>query len=168
MAYANHFQHADDIVKHLNGVVPGLADPLLRVKYVGFVTVAACTVYELAIKEIFCEFGRKKHKVLGNVTASHFERINGRIKIKIIEDDYIVRFGSVYLERFRKRLKKAERAHMTSYRRDLRSEYSNLIQWRNDFAHDGKAPTTATYQEVVTAYEDGKTVIHCLAASMVR
>jgi glutathionyl-hydroquinone reductase len=168
MAYASHFKHADDIVAHLNGFVPGLADPLLRVKYTGFVAVAAVTVYELAIKDIFCEFGRKKHKVLGNFTKSYFKRINGRVKIKDIEEEYIVRFGEVYVDRFKKRLKRIEKAHMVAYRRDLRSAYSNLILWRNDFAHDGKAPTTATYQDVVTAYEDGKAVIHCLASSMVR
>ena len=52
MPYLDHFQHADDVVTHLNSVVPTIPDPLLRAKYVGFVSVAAVTVYELAIKEI--------------------------------------------------------------------------------------------------------------------
>ncbi|MDM0002706.1 HEPN domain-containing protein [Variovorax sp. J22P240] len=168
MAYKNHFKHADDLVGHLNGFVPGLSDPLLRVKYTGFVAVAAVTVYELAIKEIFCEFGRRKHKVLGSFTESYFERINGRIKIKNIEDDYVARFGKNYVDRFRKNLNGAVATHLATHKRDLRSGYSNLILWRNDFAHEGKAPTTATYPDVVIAYEDGKAVIDCLATSMVR
>lgn len=46
--------------------------------------------------------------------------------------------------------------------------YSNLILWRNNFAHVGNVPATATYAEVTQSYEDGKFVIHALAASMVR
>jgi hypothetical protein len=168
VAYADHFRHADDVVGHLSTVVPTLADPLLTVKYAGFVTVAAVTVYELAIKDIFCEFGRKKHKVLGAFTESYFDRINGRIKIKVIEDDYVSRFGKSYVLKFRKHLKTAEDSHMLTFKRDLRSAYSNLIVWRNDFAHEGRAPTTATYSDVVTAYEDGKLVVHALASAMVR
>ncbi len=168
MAYADHFRHADDIVSHLSGILPTLVDPLLRVKYVGFLAVAAVTVYELAIKEIFCEFGRKKHKVLGAFTESYFDRINGRIKIKVIEDEYVSRFGKSYVLKFRKHLKTAEQSLMLTSKRDLRSTYSNLIVWRNDFAHEGRAPTTATYGDVVTAYEDGKLVVHALASAMVR
>nr|VFK40809.1 MAG: hypothetical protein BECKSD772F_GA0070984_10748 [Candidatus Kentron sp. SD]VFK46531.1 MAG: hypothetical protein BECKSD772E_GA0070983_10758 [Candidatus Kentron sp. SD] len=42
------------------------------------------------------------------------------------------------------------------------------ITWRNDFAHEGKINTTATLNEVVSAYEDGKEIIHCLAETMRR
>ena len=162
------FKHADDVVAHLNGIVPNIPDPLLKIKYVGFLTVAAVTVYELVIKNIFIEFARKKHKVLGNFTERHFERINGRIKVKDIQDDYVSRFGDKYVNRFRSALDRTTRAHMFAHRRDIRSEYANLILWRNDFAHVGNVSTNATYAEVVMAYEDGKEVIRCLAEAMVR
>jgi len=168
MAYVDHFRHADGVIAHLNGVVPGLVDPLLKVKYTGFVTVAAVTVYELAIKEIFCEFGRRKHKVLGIFTESHFDRINGRVTLKNIKEDYCAKFGEIYVTRFKKRLDTCAKEHLASHRRDLRSAYSNLIIWRNSFAHEGNVPATATFAEAVQSYEDGKTVIHALAASMVR
>lgn len=168
MAYVDHFRHADDVIAHLNGVVPSLADPLLKVKYTGFVTVAAVTVYELAIKEIFCEFGRRKHKVLGKFTESHFDRINGRVTLDNIRKDYCARFGDVYVERFKKRLDATAKAHLLAHRRDLKNSYSNLIVWRNAFAHEGNVPATATYAEAVQAYEDGKAVIHALATTMTR
>ncbi len=168
MPYLDHFRHADDIIRHLNTIVPTLTDPLLVVKYTGFVAVAAVTVYELAIKEIFCEFGRRKHKVLGAFTESHFERINGRIALDNIRKEYCSRFGSGYVEKFKKRLDDAAKSHLIANRRDLKSAYANLIVWRNDFAHAGNVPGTATYAEVVQSYEDGKLVIHALATSMVR
>lgn len=168
MAYAEHFRHADDVIAHLNTVVPSITDPLLVAKYSGFAAVAAVTVYELAIKEIFCEFGRRKHKILGNFTESYFDRINGRISLRNIKEDYCPRFGDAYVAKFKKRLDTAAQQYLLVHRRDARSSYGNLIVWRNDFAHEGRAPATATYAEVVQAYEDGKLVIHTLAASMVR
>lgn len=168
MSYVNHFKHADDMVAHLQKLMPTISDPLLRAKYVGFVAVVAVTVYELALKEIFIEFGRSKHKVLGHFTEKHFERINGRIKIKMLQDDYIERFGDKYLKRFKKYLDKKSKTYFMTYHRDIKNSYSNIITWRNDFAHEGNTNSTATFDEVVMAYEDGKEVIHCLASSMHR
>ena len=159
MTYVTHFKHADDVVNHLNSVVPALTDPLLQAKYVGFVAVAAVTVYELAIKNVFIEFGTKKHRVLGNFTESYFDRINGKIRVKVIKDDYIMRFGERYKRRFEKNLEKIAKAYLQKNKRDIKSSYGNLITWRNDFAHKGKIRTTATYLEVVQSYEDGKEVI---------
>lgn len=168
MDYASHFRHADDVISHLNGVVPGLADPLLGMKYTGFVAVAAVTVYELAIKEIFCEFSRRKHNTFGKFAESYFGRINGRISLQNIKDDYCRRFGQRYVERFKRRLEADASNYLAAYRRDVRSAYSNLITWRNAFAHEGNVPSTATYADAVQSYEDGKTVIHALSTSMVR
>jgi len=168
MSYVNHFRHADDVIAHLNTVMPSIADPLLQAKYVGFVSVAAVTVYEQAVKEIFINFAQRKHKVLGNFTEAYFYRINGKIKIKVIHDEYISKFGDKYQKRFKKKLGKASKDYLLAYRRDVRSSYANLITWRNDFAHEGKINSTTTYREVVQAYEDGKEIIHCLAESMTR
>ncbi len=168
MAYIDHFQHADDVVNHLNTIVPTITDPLLKAKYVGFVSVVAVTVYEMAIKDIFIEFAHKKHKVLGNFTESYFDRINGKIKLKIIRDEYIKRFGIKYKTRFQRKLDERAREYLRVNHRDIKNSYANLIIWRNDFAHEGKINITATYEEVVQAYEDGKEIIHCLAACMTR
>lgn len=168
MAYTDHFQHADDIVAHLNGIVPTIVDPLLKAKYVGLVSVAAVTVYELAVKEIFIEFANNKHKVLGCFTEAFFDKINGRIKIKVINDDYIAKFGKKYQQKFKKNLELTAKLYFKNNHRDIKNSYTNLITWRNDFAHEGRINGTTTYPEVVQAYQDGKEVIRCLALSMNR
>ncbi len=168
MTYSDHFRHADDIIEHLDTVVPGINDPLLQAKYVGFVTIAAVTVYELDIKNIFIDFGHRKHKVFGSFTESHFNRINGRIKLRIIKDDYVARFGERYKKRFSKYLEQSSKIYLRQNRRDIRSSYGNLITWRNEFSHEGRLSTTATYTEAIQSYEDGKEIIHCLANCMVR
>jgi RiboL-PSP-HEPN len=168
MTYDLHFKHADDVIAHLNSVVPQLQDPLLESKYVGLVTIAAVTVYELAIKEIFCDFAQRKHIVFGTFIKAYFDRINGKIKRKVIEDEYLSKFGEKYVERFRKNLNQASISHLSSNGRDVHSAYANLITWRNAFAHEGTFSTTATYTEAVQSYEDGKIVIRCLAKALKR
>lgn len=168
MPYVDHFRHADEVIAHLDTIVPALPNPLLKTKYAGFVTIAAVTVYELAIKEIFCEFGRRKHKVLGAFSESYFKRINGRVTLDDIRKDYCMRYGDAYVTKFKARLDAKSKTHLAAHRRDVKSSYSNLIVWRNAFAHEGTVPATVTYSEVVQAYQDGKEVIHSLAASMVR
>jgi hypothetical protein len=93
---------------------------------------------------------------------------NGRISLKNIKEDYCPRFGDAYVARFKKRMDAAAEQHLLAHHRDARSSYGNLIVWRNDFAHEGRAPATATFAEVVQAYEDGKLVIHTLATAMTR
>jgi RiboL-PSP-HEPN len=168
MAYDSHFKHADDVVTHLNSIVPQLRDPLLESKYVGFVTIAAVTVYEMAIKDIFLEFAQRKHLIFGNFVKVYFERINGKIKKKVIEDEYLAKFGEKYVERFRRNIDSEARRHLGLHRRDVNSAYANLITWRNSFAHEGAIKTTATYIEAVQSYEDGKIVIRCLADALKR
>ena len=81
MAYQSNFAHADEIIAHLGGLRGPALDPLFESKYVGFVTVACVTVFEMAIKEILVSFADKKHHVLGNLVRSRCERMNGRIQI---------------------------------------------------------------------------------------
>lgn len=111
---------------------------------------------------------QKKHKVLGCFIENHFDRINGRITIDTIKKEYIKRFGMKYLYKFEKKLACASADYLHVNCRDIKSSYSNLIIWRNDFAHSGKINATSTYAEVVQAYTDGKEVIRCLAETMSR
>ena len=41
---------------------------------------------------------------------------------------------------------------------------ANITTWRNEFVHLGLDEWMVTFNEVVTAFEDGKELIHCLAA----
>jgi hypothetical protein len=166
MPYTDHFKLADDLVAHLNTIVHSINDPFISSRYVGFVSVVGVTVYELAIKEIFCEFGGKKHKVFGTFIERFFKRINGRIKIQIIVEDYLERFGGKYVNRFKKTTSEAEKNLLRSKNISIISSYNNLIQWRHLFAHEGTIPPTVTYDEAIKSYEAGKEVINCLANTM--
>jgi len=50
------FHLAEDTIDHLDTVLQGEPDPFILSRYVGLVSVAAVTVYELMIKDIFVTF----------------------------------------------------------------------------------------------------------------
>lgn len=168
MPYTDHFRLTDDLIQHLDPIVTALNDPFIETRYTGFLAVSSVTVLELALKTIFLEFAAAKHKVLGNFCAQYFERINGRIGIKTITDDYVAKFGSKYQVRFKKALNILEQQQLVSTGSSVKSSYGNLLTWRHEFAHEGSVPTQATYSEVRRAYFCGKDIMHCLAACMRR
>jgi hypothetical protein len=168
MAYTSHFTIADDMITHLNSIVGGITDPFISSRYVGFVSVSAVTVYELALKEIFIDFAQKKHNVFGTYAESHFDRINGRIKHQNIKDDYVGKFGIKYLKRYKKKVAETEKAFLISHGKSILNSYNNLITWRNDFAHEGHIPSTVTFNEVVDSYHLGKELIKSVADTMKR
>lgn len=168
MAYTDHYILADSVIAHINAAVAGIADQFLVSRYVGFVSVSAVTVYELAIKEIFISFAEKKHKVLGEFTRNYFDQINGRIKTRDIKERYLILFGEKYLKRFSKKLDAAENLSLQNSRISILTSYGNIITWRHQFAHEGQIPATATLGEAVRSYESGKEVIKCLAETMQR
>lgn len=166
MGYQKHFRLADDMIDHLDTVIDSIDDPFIASRYVGFVSVTAVTVYELAIKEIFYEFGEKTHKVLGTFTRNSFQRLNGRITIDDIRKEYIRKFGENYLEIFDKKTSEAEESKLKETKKSIKEYYSNIIKWRHSFAHEGIIPTTPTYHEITQSYKFGKEIIRCLAEAM--
>ncbi|NQT45875.1 MAG: hypothetical protein HQ593_00160 [Candidatus Omnitrophica bacterium] len=167
MPFDDHFKLTDDVISHLDTLIGGIADPFITSRYIGFISVSAATVYELSIKDIFCEFGTKKHKVLGNFTQKYFDKINGRIKTSFIKD-YIAAFGEKYVKRYRRKIEQKENELLKTEKISMMAAYNNIIEWRNLFAHEGKIPATVTYEEAIRSYNIGKEVIRCLAASMCR
>jgi len=166
MTYQDHFKLADDIISHVDTVIHEIADPFISSRYIGFISVSAVTVYELAIKEIFCDFASQEHEVLGSFVLSYFERINGQIKLQKIKEDYIPRFGQKYVDKFKAKIEESELEILKTSKRSIKNSYNNIIEWRNQFAHKGDIPPTATYQEAIDSYFTGKEVIHCLSATM--
>ncbi|MGD0191223.1 MAG: HEPN domain-containing protein [Rhizomicrobium sp.] len=168
MSYSDHFKLADELLTHVAPLVSSLDDPFLQSRYTGFVSVAGVTVYELAIKQIFCDFGVAKHRVLGIFTQSYFDRLNGRIKYSILHEEYVSKFGDKYVAKFKKNVQKKNESYLRQYRKDILTCYNNLITWRNQFAHEGILPPNATFSDTVEAYELGKIVLACLADAMCR
>ena len=168
MGYEEHFRLADDYISHLDPSISNIVDPFILSRYTGFLSVSAVTVYELAIKKIFIDFASNKHNVFGVFAYSHFDRINGRIKLGELRKSHISSFGDKYLIRFDRLLNEVENSVFRSEGVSVKNSYNNIIQWRHDFAHEGRSPSTATYNEVKQSYYTGKYLIECLYHTMKR
>jgi hypothetical protein len=156
------------LIQHLDPILAGLNNPFIESRYTGFLAVSSVTVLELAMKTIFLDFSTAKHKILANFCAKHFDRINGRIGLDSIKNDYALRFGIKYQTRFSIALEKLERQELKVNKLSIKASYGNLLTWRNEFAHEGNVPSNASYAEVKRAYGCGQQIMHCLATCMNR
>ena len=163
--YKVHFKHADEVVDHLVSVIDKLDDPILMIKYGGFVCVAGVTVYELAIRNIFINFSSRKHREFGNYVTTYYRRQTGRIMINDLIGFHLNRFGDKYRNRFKEHIESENNLFEKSERREFKESYDNIIKWRHNFSHSGEYPP-ATFSDVIQAYEDGKEVIRCLDECM--
>jgi hypothetical protein len=168
MVHADRLESSDALVAHPDTVVPGLADPILQGKYVGFLCVSLVTVFELSIKDVLVGFARKKHRTFGVYCGNLFERMNGRISLKDLTQVHIKNFGQRYVDRFTEKVNKREAELLNASRFSVKARYGNVVVWRNSFAHEGLLPANANYDETKAGYLAGKEILTCLAESMVR
>lgn len=166
MPYADRFTATDNLITHLQPIIGPINDAAILANYAGFLSVSAITVYELAIKDIFTEFAQRKHSVFGNFTEKHFARISGHIFIRDITGKHIELFGSKYRTKFSSLLTSQELLELAASGTSITNSYGNLVQCRHDFVHKGVP--TLTVNEVMSTYEHGKKVLHCLDGAMRR
>lgn len=165
MKIEDYFTQTDDIIAYITAHATQIENQLIAQQFVGFLSVAAVTVYELAIKEIFVAFAKKKHFIFGIYVENKLKRINGQIRYenlhKLAGD-----FGEDYASTFKDNVTVAEKDSLRNKGRSILSAYNNIIVWRHVFAHKGEINRSATLQEAGIAYQDGKEIIFLLRSSM--
>lgn len=166
MAYQNRFNSVDLLISQLMPFAQQGTDPLILSAMAGIVAVEAVTAYELAIKDIFEEFSRKKNKVFGNYVRSSMSRLNGRIKYQEIKDNMVNTFGEKYQRRFVVKKELKTKNVLALEHVDLVQTYDNLILGRHLFVHVGNL--TMTLQEAIKNYNIGKELIAALDEAMKR
>ena len=82
--------------------------------------------------------------------------------------DFLYGEWGEYVKKYKKLEQEAEKRLLRTSRVSMLAAYNNVIEWRHQFAHEGKVASTASYREVTQAYHIGKEVIHCLAKAMRR
>lgn len=166
MSYVDHFRLVDDILPHMDATVKDALDPFIQSRYVGFFAVSVAAVFELAIKQILIEFATQKHETFGDYCSGSLKKLNGKIQLDELGNNYIKLFGSVYLEKFKENIKNEEEKGFIEKRYSIKAAYSQIITWRHAFAHEGKIPEHATFDEAKNGYLSGKLIIAGLAKAM--
>lgn len=166
MTYSDHFRLVDDLLPHLDVSVPTLQDPFIASRYTGLLALSSATVLELCVKTILIDHANTISPVFGNYVAKSYDRLNGRVKIKSIKEEHLVKFGEKYVYHFSRLTGKIDSKHLASSGRSALQSWANLITWRHGFAHEGTVPILATYQEAKQAYQDSKLIVECLSRTL--
>lgn len=166
MAYITRFGSVDLLINQLQPMVQPETDPLVLSSWAGLVAVEAVTAYELAIKDIFEDFAKKKNKVFGTFVKSMCSKLNGRILYKDVKDSLVKHYGEKYSRKLvqKKDVKTAE--ILASERVDLVNTYNNLIECRHQLVHSGVF--TMSFDEAVRSYRIGKKLIEVIDETMKR
>lgn len=162
MPYKDNFIFADDLISQLNPIIKNLNNPYIETKFTGFLIVSSVTVLEMALKNIFIDFAKMKHIILGNFCDVYFNKIHGKIRLEDIKGDYLNKFGKIYKNDFISKLETLQENELLTNRISITDSYTNLITWRNDFVHQFKI-SNATFQDTIFAYECGKKIMDCLS-----
>ena len=162
MTFTSRFESTDEFLSHTDEVITDVTDTGIQATYAGFIAISAVTAYELAIRDVIFRFSDQKHSLLGSVSRNLYRRLNGRISLRDLRKQHVGRFGESYLCHFNRLLDEREVDILAIKKKSVQGSYSNVIQWRNKFAHEGQVPPTTNYEEVKHSYELGKEVIFCL------
>ena len=166
MAYTSRFASVDLLISQLQPLVQPGTEPLVLSSCAGLVAVKAVTAYELAIKDIFEEFARGKHKVFGTFVKSTYSRLNGRISYQDLKKGLVKAYGDKYSQKFVHK-KDAKTAIVLALEGvDLVQTYDNLVECRHQLVHSGFF--TMPFDEAVRSYEIGKKLIEVLDETMKR
>lgn len=165
MTYSKHFQLVDDVSTHFDAAVTA-SDAFLQSRYVGFYSVAAAAVLELALKELIVGFARDHHPLFGDYVASRYERINGRLSLTKIRDDHLKPFGSKFQDVFSALLEDADQACIAASKFSVKHSYNALLTCRHKFSHEGSVPETTSYGDIKRGFISGKVVMDCLAKTL--
>ena len=166
MAYTSRFASVDLLISQLQPLVQPGTEPLVLSSWAGLVAVKAVTAYELAIKDIFEEFARGKHKVFGTFVKSTYSRLNGRIVYKDVKDGLLKPYGDKYSQKLVKKKDAKTAEVLASEGVDLVTTYNNLIECRHQLVHAGTF--NMAFDEAVRSYQIGKKLIEVFDETMKR
>lgn len=164
--YEDHLRWVEqltaDVLHH--APQPGTQADHFRADLAALLCTSYVAAFECSIKAIFTSFATSKHRILGTVAGYHFKRINSKIQIDRIANEYARQFGDHYRSRFKELVQQEEARILISDKTSMKETYHNLIRWRNEFAHEGKK--LATLEEVTRALPIAQIVVRQLDRAM--
>lgn len=160
--FVSYLEKVEELASNVvrNAPQPNPAIDSYRADLAGFLSVAYAAAFEECVKEIVKTFAKRQHILLHRVIEKKFDRINGKIKIEVIRDDYLQQFGEEYSAKFKKIISRIDEEELRKVGASPVSSYANIISWRHAFAHALERQTTI--DEVQKAYPLAKRIVHAL------
>ncbi|PHJ55962.1 hypothetical protein VF03_37990 [Nostoc linckia z2] len=149
----------DTLVKEIEISVPKTNKNIeFRADLAGLLVVAISAAYEACVKETLVSHAANHHANFGAYAQNQFSKLNSRIALHDLYK-YCKDFGTSINNDFSTRLKLRRERIMQRAGKDICASYTQILNWRHDFAHAGIKNTTI--EEAIRTHIQAKRVIYC-------
>ena len=154
-----HFNRIGQLVAEMRQFVPSdvVGAAQFRADLAGLLVVSMAASYENCVKETLVTFASGRHAAFGNFTSNNYERLNSRISIRDLHR-YAGIFDDGVRDRFKTLLDQRKRRIDARIGKNIESSYTQILNWRHDFAHAGVRNTTI--EEAMVTHRLAKRVLY--------
>jgi hypothetical protein len=128
-----------------------------RADLAGLLVVSMAASYENCVKETLVTYATNRHVAFGNFATNNFSRLNSRISLSDLYG-YAKTFDSGVYDRFGLLLDRRKKLIDKRLGKSIVESYSQILNWRNSFAHAGTRNTTI--EEAVATHRLAKRVLY--------
>lgn len=154
-----HFARIDGLVQEIGQFVPKDTTKTIqfRADLAGLLVVTIAATYESCVKDTLFYFANRHHSSFGSYVFNNYRRLNSRINLDDL-NRYCKLFGDNVHKRFRQILTQRSGKLLDRIGKDIGKSYSQILDWRHDFAHEGKRNTTI--EEAIVTHKLAKRVLY--------
>lgn len=160
------FSRIDDLIQEMNVVVPpttAYQNVKFRADLAGLLVVAIAATSESCVKEILFYWTGRQHSSFEGYARRKYNKINSRISVGDLKS-YCDLLDPLRKAEFQKKLAERKKAILNRTGYNIETMYSQLLDWRHEFAHTGARNTTL--EEAAKAHLFGKRVIYVFAEAL--
>lgn len=161
-----HLKRIDDLVAEMNDVVPpstSYKSIKFRADLAGLLVVAIAATYENCVKEVLYSYTGRQHAAFESYARRKYNKINSRISVSDLKS-YCELLDPALKRQFQEGLAVRKKAVLERTGGSIDSSYTQLLEWRHEFAHTGVRNTTL--EEAARAHLFGKRVIYVFAETL--
>ena len=155
-----HFVKIDQLILDIDAEIPAgthYRAVSLRADLAGLLAVTIAATYETCVKQVIQGYAQGRHADFGTFARNNYDKINSRIRVDDLRT-YCKVFGTPIKNRFNANLSLRKSKLLKRARKNIETNYEQILDWRHDFAHQWNR--VATINEVVEAHRAAKRVIY--------
>lgn len=154
-----NFQKIDELIAEINSFAPAEASQNVgfRADLAGLLVVAIAATYENCVKQVMCGHATAHHAAFGQYASRNYDKLSSKIRINDLYK-YCETFDPKIKANFKTNLKKKKEALLQRTHIDIVDAYHQILDRRNDFAHERIRNTTI--EEATKFHSAGKRVLY--------
>ena len=154
----------DRLVAEIDSYAPATAPKSVgfRSDLAGLLTVMVCATYENCVKGIIQDYAGRGSPFFRLYTENQYAKIDSRIDVNDLKK-YAKTFHPDIGKIFDGNLKEINAYFLKRTKVSIKSRYSQILEWRHDFAHTGSRVTTV--EEVIEHHRYAQRVLTTFADS---